>query len=226
MTVDVTADRLRADCYRWLAACFYPPGSAILEQKQLLGHLADALGTICPEAQTSSEEMARACRDTGDEELAVDHARLFVGPFGLRAAPYGSLYLDGEGMVMGSSTMRVLETYAQEGLAVDDEFTDLPDHIAVELEFMYYLVCRAVEEFGDGGADGCAHTVNVQRRFLDEFLLPWLEPFCHKIAHGAETDFYRALADCLPAYARADRAYLGPLVADVDQSAPRAASRR
>ena len=219
MTMDVILDRLRGDCYKMLGVCFYPPGRKILLEEDLLGNLSASLRRTCPEAQACAEEMERAVRQTGDEELAVDHARLFVGPFGLKAAPYGSLYLDGDGKVMGNSTMRVIQIYEEEGLEIDDEFTELPDHVAVELEFMYYLIHRAVGEFEEGGIERCAHSVAAQRKFLGEFLLPWLEPFCGRIRQEAETIFYRALADCLLGFARRDREYLKSLVGEAELDA-------
>lgn len=85
-----------------------------------------------------------------EEELAVEYARLFVGPFGLRAPPYGSVYLDNQRSVMGPSTMETIRCYEDEGLARDDEFNELPDHIVVELEFMYYLSYRQVEALQKG----------------------------------------------------------------------------
>ena len=212
MTMDAIRERLRGDCYRMLAVCFYPPGDKSLLEEDLLGNLSAALRPTCPEALGSAEEMERSMPQAGNEELAVDHARLFVGPFGLKAAPYGSLYLDGDGKVMGDSTMRVIQIYEQEGLELDGEFGELPDHVAAELEFLYYLIYRAVGEFEEGGIEGSAHSLAVQLNFLSEFLLPWLEPFCGRIREEAETGFYRALADCLLAFARRDREYLETLV--------------
>ena len=219
MIVDSTTDRLRGNCHKLLAVCFYPPERKIFLEENLLGNLSGALGRICPEAQACAEEMGRAIRQVGDEELAVDHARLFVGPFGLKAPPYGSLYLDGDGRVMGNSTMQVIQIYEEEGLVMDGEFTELPDHIAVELEFMYYLVYRAVREFEEGEIECCAHSVAAQYKFLSEFLLSWLEPFCGRIGQGAETAFYRALADCLLIFAHRDRDYLKSLGCEVERDA-------
>jgi len=220
MTVDSTTDRLRSDCYKMLAVCFYPPERKILLEEDLLGNLSASLGQACPEAQACAEEMARAIRQVGDEELAVDHARLFVGPFGLKAPPYGSLYLDGDGKVMGNSTMHVIQIYEEEGLVIDDEFTELPDHVMVELEFMYFLAYRAEREFEEGGGECCAHSVLAQQKFLSELLLPWLEPFCGRIVQAAETSFYRALANCLLAFANRDRVYLKSLVGEGELDAP------
>ena len=217
MAMDGISDRLRGDCYKMLAVCFYPPEREILLEENLLGNLSASLGRICPEAQACVEEMERTIRQTGDEELAVDHARLFVGPFGLKAPPYGSVYLDGDGKVMGDSTMQVVRIYEEEGLEIDGEFTELPDHVAVELEFMYYLIYRAVGELEEGEIECHAHSVTVQRKFLSEFLLPWLEPFCSRIGQETEATFYRALSDCLLTFARSDREYLRSLVCEMER---------
>ena len=212
MTMDANRERLRGDCYRMLAACFYPPGDKILLEEDLVGNLSAALRRTCPEAQGWADEMESSRRQAGNQELAVDHARLFVGPFGLKAAPYGSLYLDGDGKVMGNSTMRVVQIYEQEGLELDGEFAELPDHVAVELEFLYYLIYRAVGESEEGEAERSGRSVAAQRAFLSEFLLPWLEPFCGRIKEEAATVFYRALADCVLVFARRDQEYLESLV--------------
>ena len=220
MIVDSTTDRLRGDCYKMLAVCFYPPERKILLEEDLLGNLSASLERACPEAQACAEEMARAIRQVDDEELAVDHARLFVGPFGLKAPPYGSLYLDGDGKVMGNSTMQVIQIYEEEGLVIDDEFTELPDHVAVELEFMYYLIHKTTEIPHQNGVDPVVHRVTAQWEFLTGLILPWLEPFCGRIVQEAETSFYRALANCLLAFANKDGDYLKSLVGEGELNAP------
>ena len=225
MTMDGIAERVRGHCYKMLAVCFYPPEREVLLEENLLGNLADTLERAYPETRICAGEMEKAIRQTGDEELAVDHARLFVGPFGLKAPPYGSLYLDGDGKVMGNSTMQVIQIYEEEGLEIDGEFTELPDHVAVELEFMYYLAHRTAEAFEEGVIDCCVHSVTAQQKFLSEFLLPWLEPFCDKIRQEAETVFYRALADCLLIFAHRDRDYLKSLACEVERDAVFSASR-
>ena len=40
-------------------------------------------------------------RASGVETLMLDYSRLFLGPFSILAKPYGSVYLDGEKIVMG-----------------------------------------------------------------------------------------------------------------------------
>ena len=50
---------------------------------------------------------------------------------------------------MGDSTMAVLALYREGGFHVAEAFTEMPDHVAVELEFLYLLNAR----LGDGHLD-------------------------------------------------------------------------
>ncbi len=50
------------------------------------------------------------------EPLKVEFSKLFVGPYKLFAAPYGSVYLDDERKVMGDSTLDVKNRYREAGL--------------------------------------------------------------------------------------------------------------
>lgn len=224
-TMDAITEKLRGHCYKMLALCFNPPDKEILLEEGLLGNLSDALQRTYPDVRASADEMEKTVRQTGNGELAVDHARLFVGAFGLKAAPYGALYLDGDGTGMGSSTMRVLKIYKEEGLEIDVESAELPDHVAVELEFMYCLTHRTAREYEEGRIECWVHSVEVQREFLGEFLLPWLDVFCARIGQGAETAFYRALADCLLVFARRDMEYLHSLVAEMELATALSPSR-
>lgn len=66
--------------------------------------------------------------------LQNEYVRLFINALPeVPCAPYGSVYL--EGSIMGESTGRVHEIYRKYGL----ETTELPDHIAVESEFLAWL---------------------------------------------------------------------------------------
>lgn len=206
--MDITFERRRGDCYRLLAACFYPPQKEKFLQEDLFGALSASLEKACPDAMRFSEEMGEVLRRSSGEELAVDYAKLFVGPFELKAPPYGSLYLDQGHRLMGDSTMEVIQAYQKMGLSIDDEFTELPDHIAVELEFMYYLVYREVAHFDCSCTEAGQRHMKAQQEFLGEFLLPWIPPFCERIGQGTETAFYRALADCVSVFSRGDMVYL------------------
>ena len=101
--------------------------------------------------------------------LKVDFAKLFVGPYQLMAAPYGSVYLDDGRTLMGDSTFDVKNRYREEGLDTAKDFKDAPDHITAELEFMYYLVFKEIEAFSDSDIETVIGFIQKQKCFLESY---------------------------------------------------------
>lgn len=191
-------EKLRGESFRLLAACFYQPRKDIF-QEGLLHDLAESLKRLSASAADYAEEMVKLLQVHSDEELLVDYSRLFMGPAELLAAPYGSVYLEKEGRVMGDSTMAAIDFYKSHGLVMDKDFREVPDHVAVELEFMYYLVFKEIEAIEANDMPTAATALESQETFLNNFLRPWADKFAAKVAEGAETGFYKALAGCLSA---------------------------
>ena len=162
--------------------------------------LSGLLGRVCPDAAPSAATMKDALLKYSNEELLIEYAKLFVGPFELKAAPYGSVYLDDGRKIMGDSTLEVTKIYKEEGLSLDKNFKELPDQIAAELDFMYYLGYQEVEALEKNDTDKAAHFLNRQEYFLWTFLDKWVAPFCEKIKQGTENGFYQALAGCLATF--------------------------
>ena len=189
--------KIRGDCFRLLSACFYPPEKELYLQECLFQNLTTALRQVCPEAMVFSKKMEEAFLHYSGEDLAVEYARLFVGPYELKAPPYGSVYLDHERRVMGDSTMEVIKIYKEAGLSTDEDFKELPDHVAVELEFIYYLIHQEVEALENSEIDKALSLKETQEVFLNRFLKQWVPRFCAKMKEGTENEFYSALADCV-----------------------------
>jgi len=166
-------------------------------QESLLQNLATALSQICPNASGFSQKMEETFLRYSSEDLSGEYARLFVGPYELKAPPYGSVYLDHERRVMGDSTMAVLKMYEEAGLVIDGDFRELPDHIAAELEFMYYLVYQEVRALETSKMDRALALKGTQDLFLNRLLKPWIPHFRREIKESTENEFYDALADCL-----------------------------
>lgn len=197
--------KMFADCYRFLSACFYLPEKELFLKEGLLNNLTATLKQVFPNASVFSAAMEENIKRYSDEDLAVEYAKLFVGPSELKAPPYGSVYLDEERRVMGDSTMKVIKLYEDEGLGRDGNFKELPDHIAVELEFMYYLIYKEVEAMERADSQTAAQFRKKQEMFLDSFLSKWISPFCQKIKEGTDNGFYHALADCVSAFIMSSR---------------------
>ena len=189
-------EKMQSDCYRFLSACFCQPQKNLFREEHLLNNLTTNLQQTSPGAAFFSALMEESIRKYSDEDLTVEYARLFLGPFEIKAPPYGSLYLDGERKVMGDSTMEVIRFYEDAGLTRSKDCGDLPDHIAVELEFMSYLIYKETEALEKLDFVTTLEMIKRQEHFLDRFLGSWIVPFCGKIKESTDNEFYTALADC------------------------------
>ena len=102
-----------------------------------------------PDRSGAGRARAKAGRRTSprrtSQTLLVDYTRLFLGPPQPLARPHGSFWLTGETTLMQDATMAVLDLYQEGGFELDDEFREVPDHVAVELEFLYLLIFKRNE---------------------------------------------------------------------------------
>ena len=203
MTESCSNTATREDVYRLLAACFYPPSKELIEEG-CCATLADLLAPVAPDAAQYAGDATVALGNSSLYALAVEHARLFIGPFQLVAPPYGSIYLDDTKTVMGDSTARVAAFYHNCGLQLAEDFHELPDHFAVELEFISFLAFKQREAEVSGDSNEVARITALQQEFLGKFLMPWLEPFTAAIINDAEAPFYQAIARCTTTFINAD----------------------
>lgn len=182
----------RANVFRLLSECYLMPSQHMLGN---IHDLADMLNFVCPEVARPSRQLESICKhDCEIEQIKVDYARLFVGPYTLLAPPYGSVYLEGQHRVMGNSTLDVMKGYMEVGLSISEDFRDAPDHISAELEFMYYLVLKEIEAIAGGEYTIAADYLEKQKCFLESHLGVWISEFSARVMEGAETEFYRTLS--------------------------------
>ncbi|OQX16704.1 MAG: hypothetical protein BWK76_11260 [Desulfobulbaceae bacterium A2] len=195
MTEDSRYAATRGDAYRLLAACFYEPERELLLEE----HLPENLTTLMSELEVPADEacrlLAEGLQQASQEELLVEYSALFLGPFGAPAHPYGSVYLEQAGLLMGDSSMAVQKCYLEAGLTQKAEGP--PDHIALELEFMSFLINKAAEAEAAGDSARQQDFARRQGLFLSRFLASWVIPFANAIRAHAQLAYYRALADCL-----------------------------
>jgi putative dimethyl sulfoxide reductase chaperone len=184
----------REDLCRYLSACYYEPEAAF-EDEGMFAALLAAAKLAGPDLVPSAERLGQEFRRTSIDELLLDYSRLFIGPMQILAKPYGSVWLDEEKTLMGNSTMALLELYREADFEMDEEFKELPDHIAVELEFLYQLLFRENEArmINDEQILSVIHTL--RQRFLSQHLGAWITRFSAAIKEGAQSSFYRELAD-------------------------------
>ncbi len=183
----------RMEAFQLLSECYFLPHPGLSDKlRNLQLHMANLSEPAAECVQRMRKEIENS---PNFEELQVDFARLFVGPYKLPAAPYGSVYLDDGRTLMGNSTLDVKARYREEGLDTADNFKEAPDHVIAELEFMYYLIFKEVEAFSNADIETGIAFIEKQKNFLESHLMAWVSEFAGKIIEYAETLFYRNLAE-------------------------------
>ena len=184
----------RENLSRLLSACYYEPGPEFVEEK-VFDSMLEAAVRLDPQLAALAGHLGEDCAAEGQEALLLDYTRLFLGPNHIAAKPYGSIWLEGQNTVMGDSTMAVQKLYEQGGFDMNEDFREVPDHIAVELEFLYLLIYRENEAARKGEPEALRAMAALRKHFLEEHLGRWIGPFTSAVIAGAQCGFYRRLAE-------------------------------
>ena len=116
--------------------------------------------------------------DSALTALQNSYVRLFINALPqIPCPPYGSFYL--EGTLMGASTLRLRRLYGEYGF----ETEEMPDHIAVELEFMAALWSLPEHDL-----------VKTDQDFLRDQLKQWTPEFFSQIEKSDTMGFYKEVA--------------------------------
>lgn len=128
------------------------------------------------------------------EDLAIEYARLFVGPKNPPAVPYASFYLSEPRSLMTDETIDVRKRYLEAGMAVKNLYSIPDDHVGIELEFIYYLTQKIIEYFEQGKREEASRLFEIRSDFLSEHMASWLPFFADKVIEFSAEDFYRGAA--------------------------------
>lgn len=104
---------------------------------------------------------------------------LFIGPEALPAPPWGSVYLDPEGVLQGSSTVALSEFLKRESLKVQTRYPEPSDHIGLML-FQAAVLASQVRE-------------TALNELLVDHLGCWLPQFTKQLNVATVSPFYSAL---------------------------------
>lgn len=139
------------------------------------------MGEPTEETLLQAKELFQMKFATPPDEIGTDFARIFLSP-DLHPSPYESLYnfpVGEKPRLWGKATGEVNASYEAAGLILDEETPFIPDHLALELLFMNYLIQNG--------------RVEQQKTFLREHLL-WVPEYCNEVQKHAATPFYKEVA--------------------------------
>ena len=118
---------------------------------------------------------------SGESRLQVlqnSYVKLFINALPeIPCPPYGSFYL--EGILLGQSTVQVKNIYHEYGFQTDE----VPDHIAVELEFLAMLSTLSTHD-----------PVQQDYDFLLNHLRQWTPEFFKQVERSDDIGFYKEVS--------------------------------
>jgi len=164
----------RADFFYCLSRAFLPPPASWgIEQwsEPLLDDLKELSARLGFDSshveQALTAEQARSQSSTLHSEQPdswlVEYSRIFLVP-PVPVTLNAGVYLDGA--LGGASVQMMRSCYESVGVEPSDGFHDLPDHVAMQFEFVGWLYQKAAD--GDHNADARA------AEFTREFVAVWL----------------------------------------------------
>ncbi len=190
----VEGARIRSNIYGFLSSMFREEITAE-RLRQIKG---PDIKEVLSEMGIQYEIFSKKDQDQLLEELAVEYARLFLGP-DKHISPHESVHHqrdDGDwGTHWGGSTVDVKKFIETTGLEYKQEYSGMPDHISAELDFMKEAAGREAQAIEEKDWEGALYCQKMEKKFIYDHLIKWIPAFCDKIISQAEISFYSDLAD-------------------------------
>ncbi len=130
------------------------------------------------------------------DDLVAEYTALFLGP-GPHLSPHESVHRSGgpaRGLLWGDATVEVKAFMEGAGLALPAETHLIPDHIAVEFQFLARLAEAECTSWGAGDRAQARYRLEWQDRFVQEHVAAWVPEFAQRVCEAARTYFWKAIA--------------------------------
>lgn len=207
----------RAARSRFLATAFAYPEPSVL---------AELAAAPWPDAGEEPEGLRRAfgafrvaCAAAEPASLQDQHLSLFDRQ--VLCSPYETSY--GDGRRLGGKPVELADIsgfYGAFGLEPSRSHRQMPDHIAVELEFMSVLCLKEAYALFHGLAEERDVTREAQGKFLADHLGRWAGGLTEALEAAAEGAFFKALADLLREFVSEECRLLGVTPRRADEARP------
>ena len=177
---------MTASYFRLLGALLYNEPSTritnLLIDEAIFDELPDHSNELMEKGRRQVNEWLKSAEEkTLTEDASVDYMRLFVGVGKVLAPPWGSVYLDEDGLLFNEETLVVRQFYERFGMMLKEKYKEPDDHIGLELEFLAHLAEQNNNE--------------AMVSFAKHMMLPWVSRWNDNVQQHARTDYYRGLAN-------------------------------
>ena len=130
------------------------------------------------------------------QSLEAEYVAFFISnQQGIAAPLYHSCYegpegLDCPAMLMGEPALEMKKCLASSGLALSREINHPPDHLCIEIEYLYFLL-------GQGRAGEGKEWLVKGEAFAGDWMLPWVRTFQDRLVNVNQDGFYTLVAGLL-----------------------------
>lgn len=135
---------------------------------------------------------ARELDQTQLSKLQEDYTQLFIGP-GKHISLNESTYTEKTPRFWGESTVEINKFIGYVGLELDENGTQMPDHISVEFELMQKLLEAKIEALKNNDpltVDQCVRAISY---LYEAHIVSWVPEACDQIIAKAQTSYYKAI---------------------------------
>ncbi|MGD9368170.1 MAG: molecular chaperone TorD family protein [Desulfobacteraceae bacterium] len=142
------------------------------------------------------------------DHVGQDYENLMRVPGPAYTHPFESFYCRqsggkeglNRGRLDGRAASEAERYYRSEDVLPNYDTVDFADHIAAELDFMARLCECQAAALADGDMQTASRLEDKQKRFGSDHLFRWAEDFCAALKAGAQTPFFKGLAQILHAF--------------------------
>lgn len=200
--------QLRGQTYGFLRRVFAREVDAELLgwcREQAAGGLWDNLGVELNDLLDATDDEALL------QDLAVEYCSLFILS-GSSGSPHESVHVRRGGdeskpvLLMGDASSEAKWLYREAGFELSEDTPEMPDSLAVELEFMEHLCGQEHEAATAGKAKKADRCRGFQVRMLQEHLSQWVPTYARQIGEASRQAFYRNMALLLADFVEAELA--------------------
>jgi TorA maturation chaperone TorD len=125
------------------------------------------------------------------QHLEEGYVRLFISAKGGITAPlYESCYEFEGAPLMGRAAIEMKERFEAKGLSVTDTIQQPPDHLSIELEYLYFLLDKGWRDKDDA-------LVAEAAEFASQTMLPWVSNLSERLASERDCRYYPLMAAVL-----------------------------
>ncbi len=140
--------------------------------------------------------------------LEADYSRLFIGPQTVLAPQWESVYTSPKRLLFQQSTLKVREFFSSEGYVFSGYPNEPDDSLTAELDFIRQLAINFNDSAEDANYKECLRLIEVQKEFLINHLLLWIDDFVQALNEANADLYYHALARMLAEFIKVDVAAL------------------